>query len=93
MGRWGCWGSEVRVPCSAYCTAGCAPAALLCCRIPRRPNSSATLASPKLQVLEPLASEVEALRAEVSANDETLTDCLTSLGQEEAKVGGWVGGG
>lgn len=34
-----------------------------------------------------MAAEVEALRGEVAANEETLTDCLTSLGQEEAKVG------
>ena len=45
-----------------------------------------------LQMLEPLAGEVEALRAETAANDETLTDCLTSLGQEEAKVGGVAAG-
>lgn len=31
---------------------------------------------------------MEALRSEAVANEETLTDCLTSLGQEEAKVGG-----
>lgn len=30
---------------------------------------------------------MEALRAEVASGEETLTDCLTSLGQEEAKVG------
>ena len=41
------------------------------------------------QSLEPLAGEVEVLRCEVAASEETLTDCLTSLGQEEAKVGGW----
>lgn len=40
-----------------------------------------------MQALEPLRSEVEALRAEVASGEETLTDCLTSLGQEEAKVG------
>lgn len=39
-----------------------------------------------VQDLEPAALEVQALRGEVAEGEETLTDCLTSLGQEEAKV-------
>ena len=36
-----------------------------------------------VQVLE---EEVAAVRAEAADNEESLADCLTSLGQEEAKV-------
>lgn len=46
-----------------------------------------------MQSLEPVAGQVEALRGEVAAQEEALTDCLTSLGQEEAKVGGLWGPG
>lgn len=52
------------------------------------PRNLGVFISILLQTLEPLAGEVEALRSEAAANEETLTDCLTSLGQEEAKVGG-----
>lgn len=43
---------------------------------------------PHSQELAPLADEVAALREEVAGQEESLNDCLTSLGQEERKVGG-----
>ena len=38
------------------------------------------------RALQALEEEVAALKEESAENEESLTDCLTSLGQEEAKV-------